>query len=35
MDENHDGVVTLGEFMDACHNNPNISTGITALDSVF
>lgn len=35
MDGNKDGVVTLSEFMEACNNDPEITEGITALDTAF
>lgn len=35
MDGNKDGVVTLGEFLEACRADPEITMNITALETVF
>ncbi|XP_058792547.1 Kv channel-interacting protein 1-like [Phymastichus coffea] len=35
MDCNKDGVVTLGEFLNACNSDPEITTNIAALETAF
>lgn len=35
MDGNKDGVVTLSEFLEAYHADPDISTSMAALDTAF
>ncbi|XP_023248552.1 Kv channel-interacting protein 4-like isoform X2 [Copidosoma floridanum] len=35
MDGNKDGVVTLAEFLEACTSDPDITSNITALETVF